>query len=170
MAGPMSYTVKGEQYVTFMAGWGGAFPLVLGGIAQNAKVQSEARILTYKIGGSATLPPPEHKPATLPPPPPLTADAATIEHGRTMYNSVCGFCHGVSVIGGGELPDLRYLTPEKHQMFNGIVAGAFAAKGMPSFTDILKPEDIDAIHQYVIKRAHDLDEQLKAGQAASAGK
>jgi len=168
MAGPMSYEVGGEQYVTFMAGWGGAFPLALGGIAQNAKVMSEARVITFKLGGSATLPPPEHKLAPLPPPPALTADAATVDRGRNLFNGICGVCHGLNAIGGGVLPDLRYLTSEKHLLFNGIVAGAYARKGMPSFSDLLKPDDVDAVHQYLIQRAHDLDAQIKAESTASA--
>jgi quinohemoprotein ethanol dehydrogenase len=128
-------------------------------------------VLTYKLGGKAQLPPPEHKQVALPAPPVLTADAATVDHGREVYNGTCGLCHGVNAIGGGVIPDLRYLSPHKHQIFNGIVAGAYARKGMPAFTDILKPEDIEAVHQYIIKRAHDLDDELKAAKqdAAPAG-
>jgi quinohemoprotein ethanol dehydrogenase len=58
MAGPVTYEVEGEQYVTVMAGFGNAFPLVLGAMAQErAKTIPEARILTYKLGGKQVLPP-----------------------------------------------------------------------------------------------------------------
>src|SRR3546814_10065084 len=90
MAGPISYTIDGQQYVTVEAGWGGAFPLALGGISTVAKVKPEARVLTYKIGGNAKLPAPDPSPDVLPPPPPVTADAATANKGRDLYNGYCG--------------------------------------------------------------------------------
>src|SRR3546814_8469393 len=90
MAGPISYTIDGQQYVTVEAGWGGAFPLALGGISTVAKVKPEARVLTYKIGGNAKLPAPDPSPDVLPPPPPVTAAAATVNKGRDLYNGYCG--------------------------------------------------------------------------------
>jgi quinohemoprotein ethanol dehydrogenase len=160
MAGPISYQIDGEQYVSVAAGWGGAFPLALGGLSTVAKVKPEARILTYKIGGSATLPAPNNTPAVLPEPPKLTADAATVNRGRDLYNGNCGMCHGPNAMSGGVIPDLRYLTADKHAMFNGILAGALAARGMPAMSDVLTPEDIEAVHQYLIKRANDLKAEL----------
>ena len=165
VAGPVTYTVKGEQYVTFMAGWGGVYPLLMGGLSQYLKVKPEARILTYKIGGTATLPPPKNEPAPLPTPPALTADDKTVEVGRNTFNANCAVCHGANAMSGGVIPDLRYLTPEKHAIFPGIVYGARAEHGMPSFANRLKPEQVDAIHQYLIKRAHDLQDQLKGAGA-----
>jgi quinohemoprotein ethanol dehydrogenase len=170
MAGPMSYTVHGEQYVAVLAGWGGAFPLAYGAISLNARVRPESRVLVYKIGGSATLPPPKNAPAAQPAPPPLTADANTVNHGRDLFNGNCGVCHGLSAVSGGVVPDLRYLTPEKHDIFPGIVYGARANRGMPSFAGRLKPEEVDAIHQYLIKRAHDLQDELKGSGAGTAAK
>src|SRR3546814_21158338 len=67
--------------------------------------------------------------SVLPPPPPVTADAATVNKGRDLYNGYCGMCHGPNAMSGGVIPDLRYLTPEKHKIFNGILAGAYASKG-----------------------------------------
>jgi quinohemoprotein ethanol dehydrogenase len=168
MAGPVSYEVNGEQYVTVAAGWGGAFPLALGGLSEPAKVRPEARILTYKIGGTATLPPPKNEPAKLPKPPEFKADEKTIARGRELYNGNCGMCHGPNAIAGSVIPDLRYLTPEKHQMFAGILAGAFASRGMPSVMDKFTAEDVEAVHQYVIKRAHDLKKELEAGASKPA--
>jgi len=40
---------------------------------------------------------------------------------------------------------------------------------MPSFAGRLKPEEVDAIHQYLIKRGHDLQDELKAADAAKSG-
>src|SRR3546814_16589026 len=156
MAGPISYTIDGQQYVTVEAGWGGAFPLALGGISTVAKVKPEARVLTYKIGGNAKLPAPDPSPDVLPPPPPVTADAATVNKGRDLYNGYCGMCHGPNAMSGGVIPDLRYLTPEKHKIFNGILAGASASKGMPPIIVVLKPADADAIHPSLIQRPPDL--------------
>ncbi len=165
MAGPMTYEIDGEQYVSVAAGWGGAFPLALGGLSTVVKVRPEARILTYKIGGKATLPAPKLEPANLPEPPELTADEATVARGRQLYNANCGMCHGASAMSGTVLPDLRYLTAEKHKLFPGILAGAYAQKGMPSMMDVLTPEDVETVRQYLIKRAHDLKAEL--AQAAA---
>jgi quinohemoprotein ethanol dehydrogenase len=159
MAGPMTYTVDGEQYVTFMAGWGGAFALA-GGMSNVARVRPEARVLTYKLGGTAALPPAKNEPAPLPEPPPLNAKAETLAAGRALFNGYCGVCHGLNAVSGGVIPDLRYLSPQKHTIFPGIVAGAYASRGMPAFNDLLPPEYIEAVHQYIIKRAHDLKAEL----------
>jgi quinohemoprotein ethanol dehydrogenase len=170
MAGAMSYEVDGEQYVTVLAGWGGAFPLAYGAMSLNAKVKPEARVLTYKMDGKAQLPPPQNVPAAQPEPPALKGDDKTVAQGRDLFNGDCGVCHGLSAISGGVVPDLRYLTPQKHAIFLGIVYGARANHGMPSFAGRLKPEEVDAIHQYLIKRAHDLKDELKGAQTAEAGK
>jgi quinohemoprotein ethanol dehydrogenase len=162
MAGPMSYEIDGQQYVSVAAGWGGAFPLALGGISTVAKVRPEARVLTYRIGGTAKLPAPDLTPEALPPPPPVTASVEVVNHGRDLYNGYCGMCHGPNAMSGGVIPDLRYLTPEKHRIFLGILGGAYASKGMPAMLDVLKPDEAEAIHQYLIQRAHDLQKELAA--------
>lgn len=160
MAGPVTYEVDGEQYVTFMAGWGGTFPLILGPLSLEAKVQPEARVLTYKLGGKAVLPPPAQLPQAVPQPPAVTASAEDIAAGRTLYNGFCGSCHGLNAISGGVLPDLRYLDARKHAQFKDIVLmGTRAAKGMPPFAGTVSETDAERIHQYLIKRAHDLRQE-----------
>ncbi|WP_428424383.1 PQQ-dependent dehydrogenase, methanol/ethanol family [Methylibium sp.] len=172
MAGPITYEIKGEQYVSVAAGWGGAFPVILGGLSEPAKVRPEARVLTYKLGGMATLPPPNDAPTTLPEPPALKADDETVARGRSIYNGHCGMCHGPNAIAGSVLPDLRYLTAEKHRIFAGILAGAYASQGMPAMMDVLTLEDVEAVHQYLVKRSHDLKSQLSTlpMQGSSVGK
>lgn len=169
MAGPITYEIDGEQYVTVAAGWGGGFPLALGGLSLAAKVQPDSRILTYKLGGTAKLPPPKPGLIEQPAPPKVTGTEAQIAAGRDLYNSHCGMCHGPNAIGSSMVPDLRYMTAETHAMFPGILAGARAQQGMPPMMDVLKPEDVQAIHQYLIKRANDLHEGLKAAAKAPEG-
>src|SRR5262249_55843569 len=58
MAGPVSYTVKGQQYVAVAAGWGGVFPLITGEIAfKSGRVRNISRVLAFKLNGKAILPP-----------------------------------------------------------------------------------------------------------------
>lgn len=169
MAGPVTYTVKGEQYVTFMAGWGGAYPLVLGVLANNARVKPEARILTYKLGGKGSLPKPVLATQDLPELPPLSHDTAEITHGQTVFNNTCGFCHGVNAVSGGVIPDLRYMSAKTRKEFNNIVMnGSKAARGMPPYAGTLNENDVKAVYSYIVKRSYDLKAELRTD--VSSGK
>ncbi|RIK99362.1 MAG: PQQ-dependent dehydrogenase, methanol/ethanol family [Burkholderiales bacterium] len=161
MAGPVTYEVDGEQYVTFMAGWGGAFPLVTGPLSLSARVQPEARVVTFKLGARGKLPPAKKAVVALPPLQKVTASAADLATARTMFNGFCGSCHGLNAVSGGVLPDLRYLTPAKHEQYVAVLSGAKLNRGMPSFASVLAPKDMELIRQYIVKRAHDLKTQLE---------
>jgi len=170
MAAPVTYEVDGEQYVTFMAGWGGAFSTFAGALSLRAGVKPNAQVLTYKLGGSARLPEAKYKWAgRKPEPPKLTGTTAQIDQGRELFNASCSQCHGINAISGGVLPDLRTLSAENHQRFLGIVYGGRIPDGMPSFQGHLDLQQAEAVHQYLIKRAYDLQEQLAAAQK-TAGK
>lgn len=162
MAGPVTYTVDGEQYVAFMVGWGGAFTHIAGPLSLSAQVQPEARVTVFKLGAKGTLPPPKAAPRKVPQPPELTASTAQIAQARTMYNGLCGSCHGLNAVSGGVVPDLRYLGKSKHAQFKGALAGSRANRGMPNFSSILSEAQMDLIQQYVIKRTLDLRTQLEA--------
>ncbi len=169
MAGPISYEVDGEQYVSFMVGWGGAFPHITGPISLSARVRPEARVVTFKLGASQKLPPAKLAPA-LPRAadvPPLTASAEQIKQARLMFNGLCGSCHGLNAVSGGVVPDLRYMKPEQHELFAATVSGARINRGMPGFAGVLKPEDMQLLHQYVIKRTHDLSAEIAAARPAA---
>lgn len=155
MAGPATYTVDGEQYVTFMAGWGGTFALVFAEpFEHQLKVQAESRVLTFKLGGKEKLPQPKNAPIPIPEPPELTATAEQIQVGRDLYHGYCTGCHGATAVGNKLTPDLRYMSAETHAQFNAIVAGSRRVQGMPSFGHILPPEYTELLHQYLIHRAH----------------
>ncbi|EIT71140.1 PQQ-dependent dehydrogenase, methanol/ethanol family [Hydrocarboniphaga effusa] len=166
MAAPVTYEVNGEQYVTFMVGWGGAFATFAGHASLKAGVRPWAQVLTFKLGGKAELAPANY-PELLPPQPPESkATAEQVAHGKDLFNGHCSQCHGINAVSGGIVPDLRRLSSEKHAMFPGIVAGAFAAKGMPSFAGIFTPEEVEDLHAYLIKRAVDLKTDLAKNENA----
>lgn len=153
VAGPVTWQADGKQYVTVMAGWGGVMALAGGDAAKAAGVQSVGRVLTFALGGTATLPPPPPPPAppseaALPGEPP---DPAQVKAGEALYAVHCATCHGVGVVGGGVLPDLRYAEPKVHAAFHEIVFGGRQAVGMPDFTQDLTKAEVDAIHAYVLE-------------------
>jgi PQQ-dependent dehydrogenase (methanol/ethanol family) len=154
IAPPISYSVDGEQYIAVVAGWGGAFPLAGGGAAERIKQKSRGKILAFKLGGTKQLP--ELLPdAPIPDPPPRTASEEEVENGRLVYARYCGVCHGNGVRGGGVLPDLRYMVPEKHLVFEDIVLGGILKDlGMVSFADVISREEARDVQAYIIERAH----------------
>src|SRR5690606_5068390 len=91
VAGPVSYTVDSEQYIAVAAGWGGAMVLMGGGIGNVHR--TPARVLAFRLGGTAALPAAPAEPV-MPEPPPLEAPAETVERGRKLYMAHCGNCHG----------------------------------------------------------------------------
>jgi len=154
MAPPVTYLVGGVQYVTLMVGWGGSAGLVNLPGAGPIK-PGFGRILTFAIGGSAKLDPlPFGHPG--PPSPAIKIDAppATVHEGGFLYGQFCVYCHGVNVIAGSGVPDLRYASAETHHQFEAIVLGGTRESlGMPSFKDSLKPDQVRAIQAFILSRA-----------------
>ncbi len=160
VAGPVTYTVDGEQYVAFNVGWGGAFPISFGALAYRAKVVPDSRLYVFKVDGKTPMPPVRRREMLLPSPPPVTADASTIAQGKELFAKHCGLCHGLSAISADIIPDLRYLSEEQHELFLPTVFGLRSDKGMPPFGEILEPAQVEQIHQYIIQRSHDLRDEM----------
>lgn len=161
IAPPISYEINGDQYITIQAGWGGGFALASGEAAALANVENISRILTFKLNGGAKLPAYERPKKALPALQPLTASQEQVQVGWSKFHEYCSVCHGPGVVGGGVVPDLRYLTPEKHQIWDAIVrGGVLRDKGMVSFASVLTPEESKAIQAYVIDRSHHLKNAL----------
>jgi quinohemoprotein ethanol dehydrogenase len=154
MAPPVTYLQDGVQYVTLMVGWGGAAGLV--NVPGNGPIKRGfGRVLTFSLGATGKLEVPPFGPQQ----PPAVAihmkvAPASVREGGVLYMRYCFYCHGVGVVSGSSIPDLRYATAETHQQFESIVLrGARESRGMPSFSDALKPDQVRAIQAYVLSQA-----------------
>ena len=167
MGGPSTYEVNGEQYIAVMAGWGGAFPLLEGKeAARSGNLRNLSRVLVFKVGGTAQLPPPTPVQKLVLNPPPATADAATVAAGRGLFAQYCSVCHGESAVGGGVVPDLRASTFLGNDFWYEIVLnGAMKDAGMASFKPVLDQKDAAAIRAYLIKRAN--EDKVLEGNAST---
>ncbi|HEX6162003.1 MAG TPA: PQQ-dependent dehydrogenase, methanol/ethanol family, partial [Vicinamibacterales bacterium] len=134
LAPPITYAIDGKQYVSVMAGWGGAFA---------KKHLSYGRLLTFTIGGTATLP-------SRPRPRTVTAIANTatpeqITAGAKLFATYCARCHGEATL----LPDLRRSTPAVLNGLDKILDGALVERGMPRFAEFDRPM-IAALRGYLL--------------------
>jgi alcohol dehydrogenase (cytochrome c)/quinohemoprotein ethanol dehydrogenase len=154
VAPPITFEVKGEQYITVMAGWGGIFPLITGPLASNSgEPVNRSRVLTFKLNGQATLPSPERYVSTLPDLDHIQLDNKQVEHGFEIYDRYCGACHGAGAVGGGVTPDLRFSGfLNNDAWFSVVLDGMLQTRGMVAFGSELSREDTEAIRQYVISR------------------
>jgi quinohemoprotein ethanol dehydrogenase len=154
MAGPVAYTVKGEQYVAVLAGWGGVFPLAAGEVSfASGRVRNVSRMLVFRLGGKASLPPVQ----TTEPPPliamPNSASSATIRKGERLFQTYCAGCHGDVAVSGGVLPDLRRSSAlTEDSWFEIVLRGDLQSEGMVPFAEELSRDDAAAIRSYVIFR------------------
>lgn len=155
IASPVTYEIDGVQYVSVMAGWGGAFALTGGSLGLPA---TPGRVLTFALNGKAPLEVVAVKPSR--PPEPIESKATTgmIAKGGDLFAQYCAVCHGLAAMGGGGvLPDLRNSSTATFSSFQKIVLdGALAGEGMPSFKYSLNDEDVDAVKAYVISRRNEL--------------
>ena len=155
VAAPISYSAGDHQHIAVAAGWGSGFALMGGrGVAALGQ-QNRSRILAFRRGAAAALPAIEATAAAaFPEPPDSEADEAQLLLGKDLYHERCGLCHGVGVVGGGVLPDLRRSSAEVHDTWHAIVlGGALRDKGMPAFGQIFSKGDSDAVHAFVIQAA-----------------
>ncbi len=154
MAAPVTYKVNGVQYVAIIAGYGGGAVIVgspLDPASAAYRYGNDGRVIALKLDGPAPPLPPERTDPPWPTLPAKPTDLQQVAAGELLYNRYCSRCH---VFGRSILPDLRRMSPETHGLFHAIVLeGAYRPKGMGRFDDVLKPEDADAIHAYVINEA-----------------
>ena len=156
MAPPVTYTVDGVQYVSVLAGWGGAVGLYNDPAGGPAK-PGYGRMLTFMIDGAATLKAPPFGHKDPPPVPAITTDASpqVVHRGELLYSANCAACHGMNAVAG-PLPDLRYASKETLEGIEDIVLGGRRAlAGMPSFQKVLNIEQVRAIQAYIVSRARE---------------
>jgi quinohemoprotein ethanol dehydrogenase len=157
---PISYEVDGRQYVSVIAGYGGAGAAFGGRSAQfgwDARTQ-QRRVLTFALDGDARLPPAPAFHRTVPvDDATFIADAAAEERGGIAYGKNCMFCHGPAGISGGMAPDLRESAVIlSAPAFKSIVhAGALLTNGMPQFEE-LSDRELEDTRSYLRARAHEL--------------
>ncbi|MDT0496404.1 PQQ-dependent dehydrogenase, methanol/ethanol family [Algiphilus sp. W345] len=157
-AAPITYEVDGVQYVSILAGWAGS-PMLMGSLSAQSGWVGRAyprRLLTYRIGGKASLPPSPAPLATVTPlaAPDFQVDAEAAERGKLVYATKCMLCHGAAAVAGGYAPDLRASPlPLQAAAFDGVVRdGAMLARGMPPFPEFGDAELNDLRH-YIRQRA-----------------
>lgn len=151
VAPPISYTIKGVQYVAVMVGYGG--PGAMLGTIVPDRPRLPGRLLVFKLGGTAVLPP-QRAPE---PSAPILAGVRSpgdIERGRIMFNANCMVCHGFNARSGFNA-DLRrsgaLTAPEAWRSV--VVEGALADNGMRGFGAYLSPADAEDIRAYVLREA-----------------
>ena len=164
-SGPGTYEIDGEQYVTITTGWGSAYGLVVGLDLDNA-APSLGKVVTFKLGGTGTIPEPDAVAIARVPAAEKFGDQAMLEAGRVHYARNCMVCHGSLAISSGILPDLRWSQISGNATaWNGIVLeGNLAENGMVSFADYLSEDESEAIRAYVTHRGH----ETLANEAAEA--
>jgi PQQ-dependent dehydrogenase (methanol/ethanol family) len=169
---PVSFSVRGEQYVAVPVGWG-SFSRMFGAASMMATPESKrgpSRLLAFKLGAKTPFPATPVVVPSVPRPPDQTYDRATIERGQTLYNKFfCVNCHSPQADGSGArvlegaVPDLRYLPSFVHGQWNAIVLdGTRRAQGMPGFRTppgfplekmTMTEAEAEAIHAYVIEQS-----------------
>jgi len=149
VAAPISYRLRGVQYIAVAAGWNGV-RIDPEPVGAPAPYLNDGRLIVLKLdGGPVSVA--QRRPA----PAPLMVGAGRqpselVARGHGLYLANCARCHGFS----GErtpFPDLRRMRPETAEAFDDIVLrGAYRAGGMASFADVLGPHDAQAIKAYLI--------------------
>jgi alcohol dehydrogenase (cytochrome c)/quinohemoprotein ethanol dehydrogenase len=145
--GPISYSLDGVQYIAAISSASTGF------MAANGA----NRLLVYKLGGTATLPPAPPVAAQVLDPPANFGDEAQRRRGQDVYERSCTGCHE-----GGRMftgyPDLNYTVALKSApLFKSVVLdGALRENGMMPFNKSLSVEDVEAVRAFLTYRANEL--------------
>jgi quinohemoprotein ethanol dehydrogenase len=154
MAAPTTYSIDGEQYVAVMAGYGGAETSGYLPDAAFFEYQNKGRIIAFKLGGGETPLPPKQVKIEIPPPPDMKINEELVSKGFALYGFYCEICHGkFGTEHTSQHPDLSKMTAAKHSVFKDILLkGILAPNGMANFSNSLSEEDVEAIHQFLVKQ------------------
>lgn len=156
---PMAFSHGGQQYVSILVGYGGSAAAFGKFMDVGWKYGKQPRrLLTFALGGSATLP------ATPPPDftvhalddPAYRIDEADVIAGRAL-SVRCAACHGVGFHSTGTPgPDLREsaIALDVESLSTLLKTGALIENGMPAFP-MLSDTEIRQLHAYIRARARE---------------
>jgi quinohemoprotein ethanol dehydrogenase len=169
LAGPISYSVDGEQYVAVTAGYGTSFFLINGLFAPTEGAPINARVYAFKLGGTAAKPQIAFRKIPTPKPPILETTAAEYTRGQELYGRYCLVCHGIAAITGGVTPDLRKSARLQEAAWwkRTVVDGDLASLGMPRFGAHVSPADAELIRAYVARQAGFLYAEEESARATA---
>ena len=160
IAAPITYATGGRQYVSVLVGWGASNTYGMGLMSVGWKYGAQPRrLLTFTLGGLATLPP------TAPPDttvkavddPSVTIAEADIEPGHQLYSAYCNACHGKDAVSAGApAPDLREsaIALYRESLWSVLHDGTLLAKGMPRFL-MLNETQVRQLHASIRARARE---------------
>ncbi len=152
MAAPMTYRVKGVQYVAVATGFGGGGWSYVPNYSAAYRNGNANRILVFRIDGGAVPQPEPLPPSEVASEPPAQAPGVTpavLARGQGLFFENCAICHSNQL--RANVPDLRRMQQGTHEAFQQIVReGLLVPNGMPRWDDILTAEDTAAIHAWLI--------------------
>ena len=163
IAAPMTYRIDGEQYVAILAGWGGLWDVNWGIAAtKSGYTPNISRLMVFKLGAKGELPAPPPLAERVLDPPAFKGTPEQAALGQDRYGQYCSMCHGDAAISGVLNPDLRHsaVIGSPDALKAVVIDGALEHNGMVSFARSIKPEEVEAIRQYLIKRANE-DKELE---------
>lgn len=159
IAPPISYRIKGEQYIAVMAGFGGAGGLIGKLVPEHSR--RNGRLMVFKLGGTKQV-----QPVADPVLAPIDVTGVTStgdpRAGAIEYVNTCSGCHGANA-SNPYIADLRRSAALKDPALwqSIVIDGVLKDSGMVSFKPIMTPARAEDVRTYVL-------EQAKKGQAAQA--
>lgn len=144
-AAPMTYMVRGVQYLAFLA--------------SSRSDGAKSRIIALRLGGNAVPPPTQSQisaqvESRASPSARITqVDAKLLNAGRQLFEKNCGTCH----VGGNAPSLIPMQEAAQNQFFDIVRGGSRANKGMGSFGAILSSDDATAILTYLINASQEKD-------------
>jgi quinohemoprotein ethanol dehydrogenase len=150
---PISYSMKGKQYVSVLVGYGGSTAIVSNLMHVGWKYGVQPRLLlTFGLDDKAVLPPaaPRDMQVKAIDDPSLQIREEDVVAGHKLFLR-CAGCHGLNLVSSGApAPDLResQLALNADSFWAVVHEGALLPKGMPRF-DRLTREQVMQIYAYI---------------------
>jgi len=153
---PITYRAGGKQYVTVLSGLGTS-SAYMGPMLEKyglTPANQHRRVLTFAMGGTATLPKDEKQPFAIPTEGLGTPDPEAEQAGYLLYAPRCAVCHGMRAVAVGNAPDLRASPVVRSpDAFASVLRdGALTAGGMPQFKE-LSDAQREQIRKYILAQA-----------------
>ena len=148
VAGPVTYSVNGKQYVAVLAGWGTLWDLYTGILStKSGRVPNVSRLLVFALDGKDQLPPPPPHSLAVLDPPPVAGDPGEIADGALSFHYNCSGCHGDAAIAGVLVPDLRHsaVLNSPHLWQQIVHDGILKERGMVAWSANMTPAQIENI-------------------------